>query len=279
MQEYHTLIDTQTLAGRLTEAGLAIVDCRYQLQDSAAGENAYRTAHLPGARYAHLGRDLSGPGPAEQGRNPLPDPRTLAQTLSSWGIGGAVQVVAYDDAGGAMAARLWWLLRWLGHDRVALLDGGWNRWVAEQRPVETEVITPRPAKFEVRLNPALTARADELLQPGLLVLDARGAKRFRGEEEPLDARAGHIPGARNHPYTNNLDERGCFKSPRRLASQFRAVLEGTPPDQVVCSCGSGVSACHNLLAMEIAGLAGARLYPPSWSGWIADSSRPVATGD
>lgn len=278
MREFRTLIGTQELFNALSDDSLVVIDCRYQLSAGDAGERAYRASHIPGALYAHLSRDLSQTGSANQGRHPLPDPELLGKKFSAWGIDKDTQVVGYDDAGGAMAARLWWLLRWLGHSRVALLDGGWTQWLAEQRPVESAVKKPLAADFHPQVQPAMTATAGELMQPDVLLLDARGRKRFTGEEEPLDKKAGHIPGARNYPYVDNLDEQGLFKSAQELKTQLLKVIADVPADRVINSCGSGVSACHNLLAMEIAGLSGARLYPPSWSGWIADPGNPIATG-
>ena len=280
MAGWTTLVQAETLAGALGRNDLSIVDCRFSLADPAAGEHAYLSSHLPGAAYAHLERDLSDMAPNGDGRHPWPPADMFLASLSRWGIEPGHQVVAYDDGNGAIAARLWFLLRALGHEKVAVLDGGWDRWTALGLPVSS---SPRPAAGSAyrahfdgsRLCDA-NGVAEHLARGGLLV-DARAAERFRGEEEPLDRVAGHVPGAVNRPFAENLHE-GRFKTPVALAAEFRALLGEHPPTDVVAMCGSGVTACHHLLAMERAGLKGARLYTGSWSGWIADPSHRVATG-
>ncbi len=264
-------------------AELAVVDCRFSLADVHAGERAYEQSHLPGAVYAHLDRDLSGKVvPGVTGRHPLPDPGALAARLTALGIGNTSTVVAYDDAGGAFAARLWWLLRWVGHDDVAVLDGGFSRWVAEQYPVSSErsVVVPRP--FHTSLRSDMTAAVTEVdalrQKPGVRLFDSRGADRFRGENETIDPVAGHIPGARSLPFPDNLRE-GRMRPPNELQARFQGALGDTPPEQAVVYCGSGVTACQNLLAAEHAGFSGMRLYPGSWSEWITDPTRPVARGE
>ena len=280
--QYSTLISTETLAGSLADPSLVIVDCRHNLSDVDAGEAAYRSAHLPGAFFLHLDRDLSGAKTGGNGRHPLPDRATLIDTLGRIGIGPHTQVVAYDQNAGMWASRLWWLLRWLGHDRVAVLDGGLDKWIAEGRPVDANAPTPRPTRFEAKTPPRTTATADEILQHlndgTIAVLDARAPERFRGDMEPIDPVAGHIPGALSRPYLDNLTAQGTFKSAQALRHEFEAQLEQRAPSSVVHQCGSGVTACHNVLAMEIAGLHGSRLYPGSWSEWSSDPSRPVARG-
>jgi len=278
---WNTLVDAETLAGALGRDDLAILDCRFSLSAPEAGPAAYAASHLPGALYAHLDRDLSDHGKQRGGRHPWPDAAAFNARLGDWGITAAHQVVAYDDGDGAFAARLWFLLRAIGHQRAAVLDGGWARWTALGLPTETGVreVTrvARGERFdEGRLLDAGQVRA-HLAGAGMLV-DARGRERFRGDVEPIDRVAGHVPGAVNRPYADNLAD-GRFKPRERLAREFDALLDGRAPEDVVVMCGSGVTACHHLLAMEHAGLPGAKLFTGSWSGWIEDPSRPVATGD
>ncbi len=270
------LTTTHDLAGGLGHDDLAIIDCRFSLAAPERGEAEYLEGHIPGAVYAHLDRDLSGPMTGTNGRHPLPSVEHMAERFSSWGIDEPVRVVVYDDAGGQYAARLWWILRSLGHARVTLLDGGIPAW----RTVRGELRTGReeraPRDFRPRPHPDMAVGIASLGQ--YLLVDARAGERFRGATEPLDPVAGHIPGARNHPTSANLDEQGRFLAPEILRSRFDDVLGATPAESVVSYCGSGVTACHNLLAMEIAGLHGARLYPGSWSEWCSDSGRGVETG-
>jgi len=280
---FTTLIDPETLQAHLEDPDWVVVDCRFSLSDPAHGRRAYQEAHIPGAVYAHLDEDLSGPIVAGRtGRHPLPDPDWLARKLSAWGIDHRTQVVAYDDAGGAFAARLWWLLGWLGHDAVAVLDGGWPRWVREGRPVRGGIETRPSRTFVARIRPERVVSADEVLQhlhdPCWRLLDARAPERYRGEQEPIDPVAGHIPGAVNAPFAENLTPEGTFRLPEQLRQRFEALLGDVPPERVICYCGSGVTAAHNLLAMAHAGLPGARLYAGSWSEWITDPRRPVARG-
>jgi thiosulfate/3-mercaptopyruvate sulfurtransferase len=277
-----TLISTAELAARLADPALVIVDVRHDLgQPDTWGEGEYLRAHLPGARFAHLDRDLSAPKTGANGRHPLPTPAACAAVFGRLGIDSSKQVIAYDQGPGAYAARLWWMLRWLGHDAAAVLDGGIGKWVREGRPVTAETPDVRPVTFPIRrVGRALSA--DDMLaglrDGSLRIVDARGAERFRGDVEPLDPVAGHIPGAVNRPYTKNVEADGTFKSPDALRAEFATVVGDTAPAQIVNVCGSGVSACHNILAMEIAGIGGTVLYPGSWSEWVADPSRPVATG-
>lgn len=279
-----TLCAPSDLAAHLDDPAWAVVDCRFSLNDVDRGRRDYLAGHVPGAVYAHLDDDLSGPVErGRTGRHPLPDPDAFARTLSRWGIGPGVQVVAYDDAGGAIAARLWWMLRWVGHDAVAVLDGGWPRWVREGHPTRSGTEDRPPRTFEPRLRPDLVADAaevDRLRQDSTArLLDARAGARFRGEVEPIDPVAGHIPGALSAPHEANLDVTGCFLPAEALRAYYEALRRGAPAERVVSYCGSGVTAAHNLLAMAHAGLEGARLYPGSWSEWITDPARPVATGD
>ena len=281
-----TLVDARTLAASLGGPDLRIVDCRFTLAvagaSDGAGESAWRDAHIPGAVYAHLERDLSGPEGPGLGRHPWPTADAFAATLSRLGIAPDMQVVVYDDNDGAFAARLWWLLRSFGHRDVAVLDGGWAAWRALDLPVERTVPQVEAAPLiagdfdETRLLRDTDALQRHLDAGGLL-LDARAAPRFRGEVEPLDRRAGHVPGARNRPYADNL-EAGHFKPAGVLAAEFDAAIDRRAPTDVAVMCGSGVTACHHLLAMAHAGRDGARLYAPSWSGWVDDPGREVAIG-
>lgn len=276
------LVSTDVLAQHLADPDWAVFDCRHDLTDPARGRADYASSHIPGARFLHLDKDLSAAKTGKNGRHPLPDPRTLARKLGRAGLDSRKQVVAYDAQGGSMAARLWWLMRWLGHLPVAVLDGGWNQWVAEGRPQTAEIPKPRPARFSGK--PGRTWVSARYVHAHLgdaraVLLDARAPDRFRGRNETLDPVGGRIPGARNRFYKDNLDPNGRFKAPEALRKEFADVLRGSDPESVVHYCGSGVSACHNLLAMEYAGLRGARLYPGSWSEWCAAPSRPVETGE
>jgi len=276
------LIDAAALAERLDEPDWVVVDCRFTLTDPAAGPAAYARSHIPGARYADLDRDLSRrPGPAD-GRHPLPSPRDLAERLGAWGVHERSTVVAYDEASGAIAARLWWLLGWLGHERRLVLDGGFAAWQAAGLPVETAAPSPRPARFVARRVGAeqvvATADLPTLQADGALLVDARAAVRYRGEQEPIDPVAGHVPGAVNRPGSANLGPDGRFRSPAELAREIGDLLGGRPPGALIAMCGSGVNACQLLLALEVAALSGARLYAGSWSEWIRDPARPIRTG-
>ncbi len=282
-RSYRTLVDAATVAAHLDDPRWVLVDCRATLSDPIEGPRRYSAGHLPGARYAHLDTDLSGPISATSGRHPLPEPAALADRLGRWGVGADTQVVAYDDAGGAYAARLWWLLRWLGHEQVAVLDGGVPAWVVAGRALVAGVPDVHPCHFVGVPRDALWLDAAEVLEvvegksPGLLI-DARGAARFAGVEEPIDPVAGHIAGAINLPFTGNLGADGGFLASAELAARYRAALGGRSPTEVVSYCGSGVTACHGLLALEHAGLPGARLYAGSWSEWLRDPTRPLRTG-
>lgn len=281
---FDTLVETEVLAAHLGDPAWALFDCRNTLTDPAAGPQAYAAGHIMGAHYLHLERDLSSPVTAWSGRHPLPDPRVLAEKLGHAGVGKKTQVVAYDDAGGVYAARLWWLLRWLGHPESAVLNGGWQQWLKEARPTEASLPVIESAQFPY-LEPSREdwLSTDEVLEVvhdhsrGLL-MDARGPARFRGDEEPIDPVAGHVPGAVNLPFAANLAPDGRFNAPATLRHRFEAALGDFSPDQAVSMCGSGVTACHNLLAMELAGMKHAKLYAGSWSEWIRDKARPVSKG-
>ena len=281
---YTTLISTAELAAHLNDPGWAIVDCRFSLADTEKGRRDYRTAHIPGAVFGHLDEDLSGPFvPGQTGRHPLPDVATFSRTLSAWGIAAGTQVVVYDDGAGVWAGRLWWMLRWLGHEAVAVLDGDWRAWVAEGRPIRSgdEVRTAR--SFTPRPQPSRLATTEEIASrlgdSGLALFDVRVPERYRGELEPIDPVAGHIPGARSIPYTLNIGPDGRFLPPQELRARYEARLGGTPAEECIFYCGSGVSAVHGLLALRQAGLGNGRLYVGSWSEWIADRARPIETGE
>ena len=257
-----------------------LFDCRHDLKNTEYGRQAYAKGHIPGALFLHLDDDLSGAKTGSNGRHPLPEIDAFARRMSECGVDATVQVVAYDNEGGIFASRLWWMLRWLGHDRVAVLDGGLAGWKRSKRSLEEQVpvVTPREFIARPRDMAVSTARVlGNLKSESQLVLDARSPERFRGENETLDPVGGHIPGAINRFYFENLDDAGCFFKPAiELRAEFDALLGGHSPAAVVQQCGSGVTACHNLLAMEVAGLTGSKLYPGSWSEWCADPARPVA---
>ncbi len=280
MPIHHTLISAAELLDlRAGDTPCVLLDCGFDLVDPQAGERAFAEGHIPGAVYVHLDRDLSGAKTGGNGRHPLPDRQALAERAGAWGVAPGVQVVCYDAQGMPYAARGWWLLRWLGHDAVAVLDGGLAAWTSAGGALSRDAATPRRAAPYPLREPAMpTVSAAELLaQLGRRpVLDARAGERFRGEVEPLDPVAGHIPGALNRFFKDNLQADGCFKPAATLRADFES-LHRVPAD-LVHQCGSGVTACHNLLAMEYAGLAGSALYPGSWSEWCADPARTVARG-
>jgi thiosulfate/3-mercaptopyruvate sulfurtransferase len=279
---YTTLIQVAELATLLSERKVVVLDCRHELSRPEWSDRAYAESHIPTAVQAHIDRDLSSPITASSGRHPLPDVTKFAETLGAWGIDNTTQVVAYDQGNGVYAARAWWLLRWVGHRNVAVLDGGFAAWQEAGLPMSSE-----PGKNERRkFTPALasdvalsTAEVQQsLARDAIALIDARGADRFAGENETIDPVAGHVPGASNRPFAKNVDARGRFLPPAELRRQWSHALGARSVHEVVAMCGSGVSACHNLLALEIAGMPGARLYPGSWSEWIRDPQRPIARG-
>ena len=277
-----TLVPPETLAVALQRPDLVIVDCRFSSSSPGAGEFAYEHSHLPGAVYAHLERDLSDMSRRGQGggRHPWPDAATFTAKLGRWGILPHHQVVAYDDADGSMASRFWFLMRALGHEKVAVLDGGLVRWQGMRLPMNSDMVRRRATTYSGTFDASRLLGADQVqerLAAGDPLVDARPADRFRGENDFMDRVHGHVPGAVNRPYAENMQD-GRFKSPVQLAAEFRALLDGRSPEQAIMMCGSGVTACHNLLAMERAGLNGAKLYTGSWSGWTEDPSRPTAQG-
>ena len=278
---YSSLISPKTVNEHLEDPNWRFFDCRYVLTEPDKKQAEFAESHLPGATYAHVNHDLAAPQiQGKTGRHPLPKIAELSKTFSAWGISSSTQVVVYDDAGGAYAVRLWWMLRWLGHDAVAVMDGGWPRWVQEGRQVTATLTVSEPKIFKAspRDNWLVTAediKAD-LHNYEVRILDARNSDRFQGINETLDPVAGHIPGAVSAPFVENLDEDGNWKSKSVLRLMYEKLLSGSPAEQAVSYCGSGITACHNILAMYHAGLGDSRLYCGSWSDWIADHKRPVA---
>jgi thiosulfate/3-mercaptopyruvate sulfurtransferase len=281
------LVDAATLARVRGEGSVVVVDVRHDLMKPDAGREAYAAGHIPGAFFLHLDQDLSGPQRAADGRflgrHPLPERASLARKLGSLGVGDDMLLVAYDEADGMYASRLWWLALWLGHARAAVLDGGLRAWRAAGHPLSRDIPRATPARFTVREPLVATIDASEIEQalgtPRLRVIDARAPERYRGDVEPLDAKAGHIPGALNRPFKANVDAEGRFKPRQALRTELEPLVRDVPANALVSQCGSGVTACHNILAMAAAGLPLARLYPGSWSEWSSSPARPVATGD
>lgn len=279
---YNTLISASELNHHFNANNWVIFDCRFSLANTALGANAYRHGHIPQARYAHLDKDLSSAMTVFTGRHPLPNFKQLAKKLGDWGVGNNTQVVVYDDAGGAFAGRMWWLLRCLGHEKVAVLNGGFPQWLKQGYTVTTVLPTLKPTVFRAYLNDNMWLSAQQveegIARRKIAVLDARTPERYRGEQEPIDPIAGHIPYALNRPFQLNLDKTGLFLSAKILQQQFTLLLGNRAASEVVHYCGSGVTACHNLLAMEAAGLTGSKLYAGSWSEWIRDKNRTVVRG-
>jgi thiosulfate/3-mercaptopyruvate sulfurtransferase len=282
---FTTLIDCETLNHHLEDPDWIVVDCRFTLVDPGQGQRDYERGHIPKAVYAHLDKHLSVPQvPGVTGRHPLPTVEETAGHIASLGIASGMQVVVYDDAGGASAAvRLWWMLRWLGHRSVAVLDGGWQTWLAQGYPVYYGFKKGQPANFKPEVQQELVVEVDELQDllhdPGWRVFDARSFERYQGLNETIDPVAGHIPGARSAPYAENLQADGRFKPRQDLRQRYLDLLGAVPAHRAVFYCGSGVTAIHDILAMEYAGLAGARLYAGSWSEWIVNPQRPVEVTD
>jgi thiosulfate/3-mercaptopyruvate sulfurtransferase len=282
---FSTLIDAGSLRGLLSDPKVVVLDCRFDLQNPEGGLRAYLAGHIPGARYADLNKDLSAPPTPDSGRHPLPDPEDFAATVEKLGIGDKTQVIVYDEVNGSFAARAWWMLHWMGLRSAAVLDGGLKAWLAEGGALATGEGAPpsdTPEPFSPKVDAAAVIGAAEvaslLADPRRLLVDARAADRYMGAVEPIDTVAGHIPGAHNHPYTRNLEADGRFLAAPELRRLWEQRLAGRAPQDVAAMCGSGVTACHNLLSLEIAGLHGAKLYSGSWSEWIKDPSRPIARG-
>jgi thiosulfate/3-mercaptopyruvate sulfurtransferase len=278
---YTTLISTAAL-GRELSSAIVVVDCRYDLADESWGLAQYRSGHIPGAVYASLGHDLAGKRTGTNGRHPIPEIDQLEATFSRLGIGPGIQVVAYDQDSGMYAARLWWMLRYAGHDAVAVLDGGWAKWMREQQPTRSGEEQNAPGAFQAtpragwRLSVAEVERI--VRDRSALLVDARAPERYEGQSEPIDRVPGHIPGARNLHYRDNLAADGTMLPTAALATRIEPLMRGRRAEDIVMYCGSGVTACQNLLALEHAGVSGARIYPGSWSEWSSDPSRPVETG-
>jgi len=275
------LVTTEELARHLDDPGWVVFDTRHDLMDPEKGRHAYAAGHVPGAYFLHVDDDLSGKKTGANGRHPLAPIGEFAAKINRCGVKPDTQVIVYDDLGGNFAVRLWWMLRWLGHDKVALLDGQWPAWEKEGRPISKDVPKPREGSFVPK--PMLGATVDTPFverfreDPRTPLVDARAPERFKGLKEPIDPVAGHIPGAVNRFWQNNLQPNGFFKTAEQLRKEFTEFLDGAAPENAVHMCGSGVTACHNIFAMELAGLPGGRLYPGSWSEWVADRSRPVAS--
>ncbi|MBI1395047.1 MAG: sulfurtransferase [Betaproteobacteria bacterium] len=279
---FTTLISVADLEKHYDDPGLVVFDCRHDLVNKTIGTEAYAKSHLPGALFAHVDNDLASRPTGSNGRHPLPDRDTFVAWLGSMGVSRDSQVVGYDASGGVYASRLWWMLRyWLGHERVAVLDGGWDAWVKTGHATTAEVRKPTPTTYEAGAVGAAAVSVDVVLahlgKGDMQVIDARAADRFRGQNETIDPVGGHIPGAANRFFRENLDPMGFFRPAAELRAVFEPLTKGFGASQVVHQCGSGVSACHNILAMDIAGMPGTKLYPGSWSEWCADRSRPVET--
>ena len=283
---FQTIVSAEVLEQNLDNPNWIILDCRESLMDKDFGYNSYLEGHIPKASYCYLYDDFSSPVTSTSGRHPLPNVEVLIQKLGKWGIDRTTQVVVYDDMSGAFAGRMWWQLRAFGHKNVAVLDGGLKYWLEQNRPLNQEIIQPAEREFTVDFNPAPLVTVNQVLkniekesnsETSFSLLDARAAARYCGEVEPIDPIAGHIPNALNRDFTMNLDEQGLFLKAEELKHQFKSIVEQAANKQIVHMCGSGVTACHNMLAMEIAGFSGSKLYLGSWSEWITDTTRPIAS--
>lgn len=284
MTNYTYLIDVDALQRQLTEPACCVIDCRFDLMTPAKGRDEYDHGHIPGARFADLDHDLAGPVSESTGRHPLPSASDFAETLGAWGIGNNYQVVVYDHGSGAIAARLWWMLKWLGHERVAVLNGGFAAWQDAGHEVSDRVAAPTALNFRAEPNPALVVSTAELQQSmeagnAPLIVDARDRLRFAGKREPIDSVAGHVPGAVNYPFSESLDARGAWKDRDELRRGWSTVLGAGADRSWVCMCGSGVTACHLALSAGLAGFRPPRLYIGSWSEWIRDPGRPVVVDE
>lgn len=277
-----TLVDVDTLAAHLDDPRWVVLDCRFELTRPTWGEESFAAGHIPGAQYAHLDRDLAAPQTATSGRHPLPEPQAFAALARRWGINEDTQIVVHDQASGVYAARAWWLFRWLGHESVAVLRGGLAAWTASARALTTETTIRACGNFVARAQANWVVNVDDVVDSleshRLHVVDGRGADRFAGQNETMDPIAGHVPGAVNHPFASNFAADGTWLPEAELRARWETTLQGRPANEIVTMCGSGVSACLNLLALETLGIQGARLYTGSWSEWVRDPSRPVATG-
>jgi len=280
---YRSIISSDLLQQHLDDPNWRIVDCRYNLMETDEGLSLYQMEHIPNAVYAHLARDLSSPASNNSGRHPLPDAEQFILTLEAWGIDNRKQVVVYDDAGGSFAARLWWMLRWLGHESVAVLDGGYSVWKQQGLPTTNTIPHFDPTTFTGNPDMGMLVNSDALQEhlgnSTVLLIDVRDPQRYSGQEEPIDNIAGHVPGAINIPWKNNVANNGMYLPRAQLHDQYSKLLEDAAGKDIVFMCGSGVTACHSLVAMEYIGITGAQLYPGSWSEWITDNNRPIATSE
>ncbi len=280
---YQTIISVDDLNKNLSNENWFIFDCRFLLKDPKGGVDKFNQGHIPGAQFADMDQDLSSPMTQSSGRHPLPDPNEFINKLRAWGVSNNSQIICYDGISGAFAARMWWLLRWLGHQDVAVLDGGVEKWSEKGLPLETEVQTRTTGAFVGEAKNSMWVDIDfvrqQLKQEKISLLDARSAERFTAQDQKTDPVPGHVPGAVNYPFAGNLNSQGLFLPPNKLNERFASVFADNQQDQIINMCGSGVTACHNLLAMSIAGLPMTRLYVGSWSEWIKDSSRAIATGE
>jgi thiosulfate/3-mercaptopyruvate sulfurtransferase len=281
MTAFNDLINVADLKMLIESSACRVIDCRFNLMQPDSGHQEYQDGHIPGAAYAHLDLDLASPVTSDSGRHPLPDVETFVHTLSNWGITNDTQVVAYDHANGAVAARLWWLLKWLGHDKVAVLNGGFAAWTAAGEAVSAKVMKVSPALFAGEADASMVATTQEIavaVAEGKVMnlIDARDAPRFEGKAEPIDAVAGHVPGALNMPFQNGVNADGTWRSVHELREAWQNTLSGRPQAPLIAMCGSGVTACHLLISSSLAGRPLPRLYVGSWSEWIRDDSRPVS---
>lgn len=278
---FSTLVDSETLAAHLNDPAWVVFDCRFALQSPDQGYKEYKESHIPGSRYADLDRDLSSPKQDTTGRHPLPNVEAFTTWLRTNGVNNSSQVVVYDANSAMFASRLWWMLRWLGHQNVAVLDGGWAAWISGDYPTSMEVPQPSPGDFAGKPNQDMWVSTEDIEEvvnsksSSVKIVDARVESRFQGEFEPIDPVAGHIPGAHNYPCKKNVDEQGYFLSAEKLRQNLGSVIDTGDPKDIINMCGSGVTACRNILAMEIAGWPETRLYVGSWSEWVTDSERPV----
>ena len=280
--QFKTIISAQQLNSIIENDSVRVFDCRFSLKDPQGGLKSYQAGHLPGAQFADMDTQLSAPMTQTSGRHPLPEPEKFAEQLQAWGVNNDTQVIAYDDMSGAFAARLWWMMRWLGHDSVAVLDGGLPKWTEAGYALAQESGAFAPGAFKATANMRWLVDIDSvqrrLAADSITLIDARSADRFTGKDQKTDPVPGHIPGAKNLPFAGNLDQNGLFQNPQAIRARFAAVIQDQSGDKVVNMCGSGVTACHNLLAQAVAGLPPGRLFVGSWSQWIRDPSRPVAGG-